>query len=130
LNTQPCAGQLLVVDDETVILAATCSYLAGLGYQVDCAGEREEAEALLAVGCYDVVILDMRMTGAHGREGLELLRHLRELCPWARAVVVTAHGSPELEAEARRYGACAFLEKPVPLAEVARVVAALCEVPA
>jgi len=122
--------RLLVVDDETAILASTCAYLNGLGYDVDGAGEREEAEALLATECYSVVIVDMRMTGAHGREGLELLRFLREQCPWARAIVVTAHGSPELETEARRCGACAFLQKPVALAEIARVAEALLTVAA
>lgn len=121
----PAAARLLVVDDESAILAATCAYLRGIGHDVDGAGEREEAEALLAVECYAVVILDMHMTGAHGREGLELLRFLREQCPWARTVVVTAHGSPELEAEARRFGACAFLQKPVPLADIARVTESL-----
>jgi DNA-binding NtrC family response regulator len=114
------SGRILVVDDEETILAVTSAYLRGLGFEVDGAGEREEAEALLAVECYSVVILDMQMTGAHGREGLELLRFLREQCPWARTIVVTAHGSPELEAEARRFGACAFLHKPVALPVIAR----------
>ena len=118
-------GRILVVDDEPAILTATCAYLRGVGHEVDGASEREEAEALLAFDIYSVAILDMHMTGAHGREGLELLRFLREQCPRARAVVVTAHGSPELEAETRRYGACAFLQKPVALAEIARVAQSL-----
>ncbi len=122
------AARLLVVDDEPAILATTCRYLRAVGFAVDGAGEREEAEALLATGDYGLLIVDMRMTAAHGREGLELLRELRSLQPTARAIVVTAYGSVELEAEARRRGADAFLQKPVALAALARAAAELLEV--
>ena len=113
--------RLLIVDDEAPILAATRSYLLAHGFRVDAAVEREEAEALLATARYEVVVLDMRMTGTHGREGLELLSYVRERCPWTQTVVLTAYGSAALEEESRRRGAAAFLQKPVPLAEVARV---------
>lgn len=113
--------RILVVDDEEAIRDATREYLTALGYQVDAAQEREEAEALLSTATYSLVIADMRLTGVHGREGLELVGYLRERCPWARVVVLTAYGSPDLEAEARRRGADVFLEKPVPLSELARL---------
>lgn len=117
--------RILVVDDEEAIRDATREYLSALGYHVDAAQEREEAEALLATGDYSLVIADMRLTGVHGREGLELVGYLRERCPWARVVVLTAYGSPDLEAEARRRGADAFIQKPVPLAELARLAGLL-----
>lgn len=113
--------RILVVDDEEAIRDATREYLTALGYHVDAAQEREEAEALLSTATYSLVIADMRLTGVHGREGLELVGYLRERCPWARVVVLTAYGSPDLEAEARRRGADVFLEKPVPLSELARL---------
>lgn len=117
--------RILVVDDEEAIRDATREYLTALGYHVDAAQEREEAEALLTAATYSLVIADMRLTGVHGREGLELVGYLRERCPWARVVVLTAYGSPDLEAEARRRGADAFLQKPVPLAELARLAGLL-----
>jgi CheY-like chemotaxis protein len=40
-------------------------------------------------------------------------------------VLLTAYGSPEIEAEARRLGVDSFLHKPKPLTEVAEVVAGL-----
>jgi len=127
MTAAPVAPRLLVVDDEPAILASTCRYLRSLGYEVDGAREREEAEALLVTGDYGLLIVDMRMTPAHGREGLELLRELQERHPAARAIVVTAHGSIELEAEARRRGASVFLQKPVSLAVIANAAAALLE---
>jgi CheY-like chemotaxis protein len=117
--------RILVVDDEEAIRDATREYLSALGYHVDAAQEREEAEAMLATGDYALVIADMRLTGVHGREGLELVGYLRERCPWSRVVVLTAYGSPELESEARRRGADAFIQKPVPLAELARLAGLL-----
>ncbi len=118
-------SRLLVVDDEETILDATHDYFTECGYQVDCAREREEAEALLATGCYALVISDMRLTGGHGREGLELAGYMRERCPQTRLIVLTAYPTAELQNDALRLGAHRFLQKPVPLAEVARTVAEL-----
>jgi two-component system response regulator PilR (NtrC family) len=123
--SDPSRPRLLVVDDEAAILHATRAYLSGLGYHVDTAREREEAEALLATTPYALLITDMRLTGMHGREGLELLNYAREHSSATRAIVVTAYGSPELAEASRQLGADAYLEKPVALADVARTVAAL-----
>ncbi len=117
--------RILIVDDEEAIRDATREYLTALGYQVDAAQEREEAEALLTTNHYSLVICDLRLTGVHGKEGLELVGYLRERCPWARVVMLTAYGSPDLEAEAQRRGADVFLQKPVPLAELARLASIL-----
>lgn len=119
--------RLLVVDDEPAILAATRSYFTAAGYEVDCAREREEAEALLCTAPYALLIVDMRLTGTHGREGLELLSLARERSSATRSIVVTAHGSPELAEAARSLGADVFLEKPVALADIAGAVSALLE---
>lgn len=114
--------RLLVVDDEPTVLAAVAEYLTAYGLAVDTATEREEAEAMVLAYAYDLVVTDMRLTGAHGREGLELLRFVREHRPDARVVLLTAHGSRELEEEARRSGADQFLGKPLPLSELAAEV--------
>ena len=117
--------RILVVDDEEAIRDATREYLTALGYQVDAAQEREEAEALLSTATYSLVICDLRLTGVHGKEGLELIGYLRERCPWARVILLTAYGSPDIEAEAKRRGADVFLQKPVPLSELARLAGLL-----
>jgi len=110
--------RVLVVDDEQAVLDAASDYLTAYGFRVDTAQELEEAEALLSTYAYSLVIADIRLTGMHGREGLELVRFLRQRSPLARMIVMTAHGSPELERDARRRGADAFLEKPLPLSDL------------
>ncbi|HVR41832.1 MAG TPA: response regulator [Thermoanaerobaculia bacterium] len=113
---------MLVIDDERTITHAIQSYFSRHGYHVDCAQELEEAEAMMANVHYDVVIADLRLTGVHGSEGLEIVRSVRERYPNTRVILLTAYGSPELEAVAVRYGVHSFLQKPKPLAELAQVV--------
>lgn len=114
--------KMLVVDDEKTITLAIKHYFAHHGYAVDCAQELEEAEALMANVGYDVVIADLRLTGIHGSEGLEIVRSVRERYPNTRVILLTAYGSPEIEEAAQRFGVHSFLQKPKPLAELAQVV--------
>jgi DNA-binding NtrC family response regulator len=117
--------RILVVDDEEAILLAIHEYFVPLKYEVDCARELEEAEALLAHVRYALLIADLRLTGIHSNEGLELIRFTRERSPWTRIVVLTGYGSAEMESEAVGRGVDAFLQKPMPLADLAEIAAAL-----
>ena len=53
--------RLLIVDDEDAILFAMTEYFSARLFAVDCARDREEAEALLAVRAYAVIITDLRL---------------------------------------------------------------------
>lgn len=113
---------LLLLDDEADILVGLARCLGAHGFRVECAAERETAEALLARDRYDCVILDLGLGVAPGTEGLDLILVVRELQPAAAVVVFTAYGSAAIEAEAMRRGAHAFLLKPLPLAGLVQVV--------
>jgi len=117
--------RLLIVDDEPSILIGMRRFLLGRGYVVDCAEEKEEAEALLACTEYAVVIADLRLTGIYGVEGLDIIQWSRHLRPETRVVLLTGNGTPEIETEARRRGADAFLHKPLPLPQLEAVVDSL-----
>ena len=123
----PRPGRLLVVDDEAAIRFALSEYFREHGWSVDSAAEKEEAEALLTCTEYAVVIADLRLTGISGVEGLDIIQLSRHLRPQTRVVLLTGNGTPELEAEARRRGADAFLHKPLPLARLEAVVDSLVE---
>jgi DNA-binding response OmpR family regulator len=114
--------RILVVDDESAILFAMDEYFSARGYEVDCARGLEEAGARLQASRYEAVIADLRLTGSGGTEGLEVVERVRSHHPSTRVIILTAFGSPEVEREARRRGADAFLHKPVPLPELARVL--------
>ena len=126
---EPPMPRLLVVDDEESICFSMSEYFSLQGYKVDTACEMEEAEKLLGATSYKVVIQDLRLTMTNSHDGLEMIRLIREHNPQARIVVLTAYGSAEIEDEARRRGADAFLRKPKPLSQVAQVVQGLIESP-
>jgi DNA-binding NtrC family response regulator len=118
--------RILVVDDDEAIANAVAEYLRMLGYQVDCARELEEAQALLDNdAAYGLVISDLALTSLHGTEGLLMLSDLRARFPWIHVILMTGYSRPDVEHESATLGVDLFLRKPVCLAELCQSVAAL-----
>jgi DNA-binding response OmpR family regulator len=115
------------VDDEETILFAISDYLGTLGFRVDRAAEREEAEALLANIDYDAVVADLRLFGSDSREGLSVVASARERSRKMRIVLLSAFVTPEVELDARRRGADLVLRKPKPLQQLAENILDLLE---
>ena len=111
--------RILIVDDEEPILFAMREYFTALSYLVDCARDLEEAYAFLSTHSYSLIVADLRLTGSHEVEGLEIVKAVRERSPATRIIMLTAYGSLEVEEEAIRSGVDVFLHKPKPLPEVA-----------
>lgn len=112
---------VLVVDDEESVLVDVKAYLYTYGFQVDITSDQEEAEALLIAKHYALVIVDLDLTGAHGREGLGLLRVARNDCPLAKRVLLTELSASDLEPAICHDVVDAMLEKPLLLSELASV---------
>ena len=123
------APHLLVVDDEESICFSMKEYFSHNGFNVDTARDIEEAERLISRSTYKVIIQDLRMGPTMDHDGLHIVRLAHERSPDTRIVILTAYGSAEIEDEARRSGADAFLRKPQPLSQVAQVVRGLIESP-
>ncbi|HEX3581839.1 MAG TPA: response regulator [Thermoanaerobaculia bacterium] len=119
--------RLLIIDNEEGILFALEKFFRRAGFGVQCARELEEAEALASCCNYDAVIIDLSLNGKGSTEGLEIIRYIRLHCPTARLILLTAHATPEIESEARRRGVHALLNKPHPLAAIAKTVTQLLE---
>ena len=120
-------GDVLIVDDEEAITYSMRRYLTAAGFRVDTAATQAEAEEMIGRRRYELLIVDLRLSPGDGLEGLDLLAFVRRRSPSTRTVVLTAYGSPELEETARAHGACCFLHKPQPLADIARLVRELVE---
>ncbi|HYU35275.1 MAG TPA: response regulator [Thermoanaerobaculia bacterium] len=119
----PCPRRLLVIDDEESILFAMWDFLTQRGYEVDQARSRREAEDLLETGApYALVIADLRLDVSDPRGGLRILRRVRQSSPKTRTILLTAFGSPDVEAELAAVGADRLLSKPQPLERIAREV--------
>jgi DNA-binding response OmpR family regulator len=127
MNDMP--HRLLIVDDEEAIAFAISRFFAGRGFEVDSASELEEAEAKLLTSAFDVLIIDLRLTGVHASEGLDLLRFAREHVPQAKAILLSAFISAEVAAAGKARGAAAVVKKPAALSELYELVMTLIETP-
>lgn len=116
------ALKILIIDDNAALVAAIRDYLNLRGFICECALESAEAQALLAHMHFDVVLTDIYLSPLREPDGLRVLSFIRERAIRVRLVVMTAHATPELEAEALRLGADAVLRKPMPLPVLAEAL--------
>ncbi|MBY6203882.1 response regulator [Halomonas denitrificans] len=110
------AERVLIVDDEPDIRELVGEILADEGFEVELAGDAEQARSLLSAASPDLVLLDVWMPGCDGVTLLKEWRERGELhCP---VVMISGHGSVEAAVEATRQGAFDFIEKPVSMARL------------
>jgi DNA-binding NtrC family response regulator len=111
---------VLVVDDDPGMLRAMTKVLASEGMQVTGVSDPVVVVKKLADSekRFDLVITDLRMPMFSGRGVLALASTLPEL----PVIIITAFGGPDIQAQALRLGAFAFLEKPVAAPQLIDVV--------
>jgi DNA-binding NtrC family response regulator len=102
-------GRLLIVDDERGIVVALKGLFTKEGYEVETADSGEQALEKFKAGFFDVVITDLSMKGM---DGLQLLKHIRELEPNAAVLMITAYGTQRIAVDAMKAGAEDYLPKP------------------
>jgi DNA-binding response OmpR family regulator len=102
---------ILIVDDEPRVAFILSKALerADHEYKVSIAHSGEEALEALNRSQVDLLITDLRLPGI---SGLELMRWVRASSPRTRAILITAYGNDEVEAEARRLEAYRYITKP------------------
>jgi len=105
--------KILVVDDETAFLIAAKKLLDGLGFTITTAETFHEAMTLLTENCFHMVITDVRLSNALNKEGLDILRHIKEKTPGTIVIILTGYGNPDTLEKAYKLGANLYLEKPV-----------------
>lgn len=114
------APRILVVDDESDIRATLQEVLLDEGYEVDVAGDANQARAARLRAVPDLVLLDIWMPDT---DGITLLREWSSQGPLPCPVVMmSGHGTVETAVEATRLGAHDFIEKPLSLGKLLRVV--------
>jgi two-component system repressor protein LuxO len=114
--------RILMVDDKVTLCFAMREYFKLYNCQVDCANNVDDATTRLNASRYAVMIADLNLGGTHDLNGFKVIKIAREHFPEMRIIVLTAYGSAEVESAARDLGVSAFLHKPSPLSEVARIV--------
>jgi DNA-binding NtrC family response regulator len=117
--------RVLVVDDEALIRWAVSETLTQAGYDVVEAADAQSALRVLsgALGPVDVVLLDLRLPDS---SDLTLLSKIRALSPKSAVVMMSAHASAEIAAQARTLGAFDILPKPFDLEGCEHVLRQAC----
>ena len=103
-------ANILVVDDEKNICRTISMVLQGEDYEVDTASSAEEGLEMLAERSYDVLLLDVQMTGM---TGLEMLERVHQMDGAPEVVMMSGHAMLTDAVNATRLGAFDFLEKPL-----------------
>jgi CheY-like chemotaxis protein len=88
------AKRILVVDDESDVLAALARAIKIEGYSVEKAQSAKEALALCKDHTFDLVVVDFIMPGM---SGLELINKIRGIHPTIRSIVVSGKVDPQLK---------------------------------
>lgn len=103
--------RILIVDDEKKVAFFLQESLEDLGdnYEVISAETAEAALQQIESQSFDLIITDLRMPGLNG---LELMERVKAISPKTRTILITAYGSDEVEAEARRLQAYSYFTKP------------------
>ena len=115
--------KILVVDDDTAMRELMRLSLSKEGFDVTAAASSSDALDAVSENAFAVIVTDIYLGDG---TGLELLENCRVTCPQSKVILVTAHGTIETAASARRLGVFDYLAKPFAVeALVARVRAAL-----
>jgi DNA-binding NtrC family response regulator len=111
---------ILVVDDELGIRGLLSEILSDEGHTVELAEDAADARAVRERLRPDLVLLDIWMPDV---DGITLLKE------WGAAgmltmpvIMMSGHGTIDTAVEATKYGASAFLEKPITLQKLLRAV--------
>jgi DNA-binding NtrC family response regulator len=111
---------ILIVDDEALIRWSIGETLAHAGYDVSEAGNAKETLQRLSVAPLpDVILLDFRLPDS---TDLKLLETVRRLAPKSPVVMMTAYGTPAMQAGALAFGAHRVVSKPIEMRDVLPLV--------
>ncbi|MBA4176691.1 MAG: two-component system response regulator [Leptothrix sp. (in: Bacteria)] len=111
---------ILVVDDELGIRALLSEILTDEGHTVELAENAAQARSVREMLRPDLVLLDIWMPDV---DGVTLLKEWSAGGQLSMPVIMmSGHGTIDTAVEATKYGASAFLEKPITLQKLLRAV--------
>ena len=110
---------MLIVDDEDGILSSLEAILQDEGYRVVKASTGEHALDLVRAEVPDVILVDVWMPGI---DGIKTLQAVKETSADTEVIVMSGHGNIDTAVAATKLGAFDFIEKPLSMETVLRVV--------
>lgn len=101
--------RVLVADDEEIVRVFLSDLLSRSGHLCMTVENGRDAMNVLETGLFDMVFTDLNMPGA---QGIDVLKHARNVAPDTEVVIVTGYASVQNASEAVRFGAYDYLTKP------------------
>jgi DNA-binding response OmpR family regulator len=105
--------RIMVVDDEYDLILFYRMSLEYYGFEVETYNDPRNALSNFKPGCYDLIILDIKMPGI---DGFELYKEIKEKDPNVKACFLTASELYYKEFRTREYSALdkeLFIRKPI-----------------
>ncbi|MEW5807266.1 MAG: response regulator [Acidobacteriota bacterium] len=118
---------MLVVEDEHILRESLVEYFSTEDRRVDAAADGDKELGKYNLKDYNVMIVDLRLPG---RDGLSILKEIKNINPQAKVIIVTAYPSDATKMEALRWGALNYLPKPFDLSYLETIIREPYEVPA
>ncbi len=114
--------RVLLVEDDALLADGLVRSLRQTGYSVDWTSDGEEAETILRVQDYDLIVLDLTLPHI---DGLDLLRAIRSNRSGVPVLITTARSEVEDRIKGLDLGADDYLTKPFEMGEFDARVRAL-----
>lgn len=116
--------KILIIDDEPDICKALAFLLTREGYEVVSVSSGEDGIAEFDRERFDLVVTDLKMGKV---DGLDVLRHIREVSHGLPVIMMTAFGTIESAVDAMKHGASEYIVKPFLNEEIKLTVKRLLE---
>lgn len=102
--------KILVIDDDESIRQSLSNFLRRSGYNVLLAENGKTGLEILNKQAPDLIISDIKMPEL---SGIDVLRKSKEIDPFIKIILITAHDDVQITIEAMQYGAYDYFEKPL-----------------
>jgi len=113
-------GHILIVDDDIASCRTLQLHLRSEGYDVSMVHSVDEGMAAARTRCPDLLILDIRMPGKSGLEGLP---EFKQSFPALHIIMITAFHDMDSTIQAMQNGAEDYIHKPIDIDELDSTIA-------
>lgn len=107
--------KVLIVDDQNGIRVLLVEVFSVEGYQTFQASNGKLALEIVRRESPDLVLLDMKIPGM---DGLDILKHIKQIDPSIKVIMMTAYGELDMIKEATDLGAIMHFTKPFDIDEL------------
>ncbi len=113
-------ARMMIIEDDEGMRSLLKDFFEEEGFEAVSVDNGTEALRILSKeDHFDLIITDFRMRGL---TGLDILPRIKRLKPKTPVIVITAYGGDEVRRRSLERGATDYLEKPIQLSKLRRLI--------